>query len=96
MQNHTTQKTKTTNDILATDTPATNREYLVLQMRETCKRLQDLEGLMKTETDKQARLNLQAFVEEAKVEHSRSVQEFISFLQGNPPQTKPVTHLRLA
>jgi cation transport regulator ChaC len=90
------QKTKTTNDILATDTPATNREYLVLQMRETCKRLQDLERLMKTETGKQARLNLQAFIYEAKIEHLKSVQEFVSFLRGNQPQTKPVTHLKLA
>lgn len=89
-------KNKTTNDCLATDTPATHKEYLIIQMRETCKRVQDLEAGVKSERDSQARNYLEALLTEAQNEHKRATQEFLSFLKGNPPAMRSVTHLNLS
>jgi hypothetical protein len=89
-------KPTTTNDILATDTPATMREFLILQMRETCKRQQDLEEAIKNESDKESRKLLESLLSEAVIEHLQATQSFKAFLKGNPPLMKAVTHLKLA
>lgn len=90
------QITTTTNDILATDTPATMREFLILQMRETCKREQEIEQAIKAEKNKEALNYLEAHLAEARLDHRNATQRFLAFLKGNPPLMCSITHLNLS
>lgn len=92
----TKKQNQSTNDMLATDTHATMRDFLILQMRETCKREQDIEEAIKSEKNKEAINYLEAHLAEARLEHRKSTQAFLAFLKGNPPLMRSVTHLNLS
>lgn len=86
----------TTNDILATDTPATMRAFLIIQMRETCEQEQIIEGALKVERNKEARQRIESDLEIARIEHRKATLAFMDFLKGNPPVMRPVTNLNLS
>ena len=81
---------------MAIDTKATLKEFLILQMNETCQRVQDLECALNDENTVDDIKVIESLLKEARANHTDAVNQFKDFIKNNPQKMKPVTHLRLS